>query len=442
MSYERKGVTMRLRTGMECRKVFDHLCPFDQEGKLKPEAKRRTLLASNANLPLEIQLKAFVMASAQGAGSPQMVQISYNSAMITGNVPSKIKLPADVETELLGRPTAVGAHRAAEMLAWFVEDFDAQCIFLTLDHYTAPKFAFKDWKESRPGSGLSKAVAECVVEEAVEVMKPVFGAEAEVSREEFDAFVNFLQSDVYGEYRRDFLGSVESSRPAWAMIDTGNLPVVLNFATSREITQTVRKDFDNQDVMIEAELSATGSSGDEEAYEKLTGDALQAEIGRTVLFATFSGADGIAYEIGMKHAAKQGEKHEPDTGKLEAIQRALMVECGRYIPFAQHGGTGAASLARGLVGKNNINTQYLVDGANFLADHVEASVEGIRAGDKKFCGTGVYNGMVIPEAERCVEKIKETGTYGLIPELLEVIGPAGHARPAGAAGEHVGEASE
>jgi len=193
--------------------------------------------------------------------------------------------------------------------------------------------------------------------------------------------------------------------------------------------------------MIECELSATGSSGDEEAYERLSDEALEAFTERTVLFATFSGADGIAYEIGMKHAAKQGEKHEPDIAKLEATQRALMLETGRYIPFAQHGGTGAAKLARGLVGKNNINTQYLVDGANFLADYVEARVGGIREGQKSACGTGLYNSMVIPEAERCVEKIKETNTYGIVPELLEVIGPAGTATPR-AGTEYVGEASE
>ncbi len=432
---------MRLRTGTELRKVFDYICPFDSKGGLKPSDGQRTLLASNANLPLEIQLKAFVMASAQGAGSPQIVQISYSSAMITGNLAGKIELLAGVETILHGRPTGVGARRAAEMLSWFVEDFGTQCVFLALDHFTAPKFNLAGWQESRSGSGLKKAVAKAVIDEAVEAMKPVFGAEAEVSKEEFAAFVNFLQSDTYGEYRRDFLGAVEAARPAWAMIDTGNLPIVLNFATSREIAGAVRGDFDNRDVMIECELSATGSSGDQEAYERLSDRELKGFIERTVLFAAFAGADGIAYEIGMKHAAKQTEKHEPDIAKLEETQRALMLELGRYVPFAQHGGTGAANLARGLVGKNNINTQYLVDGANFLADHVEACLEGIRAGDKKVCGTGLYNGMVVPEAERCVAKLKEAGTYGLAPELLDVIGPAGTVT-ARSATEYVAEATE
>jgi hypothetical protein len=119
-----------------------------------------------------------------------------------------------------------------------------------------------------------------------------------------------------------------------------------------------------------------------------------------------------------------------------------MEACGRYIPFAQHGGTGAASLARGLVGKNNINTQYLVDGANFLADHVEKSVAGIRAGEKSVCGTGIYNGMVIPEAERCLEKIKETNTHGIVPDLLKVIGPASQAPARRTASEFVGEGTE
>ena len=432
---------MRLRTGRELRKAFDYICPFDGKGELKPTEDRRTLLASNANIPLEIQLKAFVMASAEGAGSPQIVQISYNSAMITGNLAGKIDLLAGVETTLHGRPTAVGARRAAEMLSWCVEDFGAQCVFLALDHFTAPKFKPADWRESRSGSGLGRAVARAVIDEAVEVMRPVFGAEADVSEEDSAAFVNFLQSDTYGEYRRDFLGAVQGARPAWAMIDTGNLPIVLNFATSREMARAVRQDFDNQDVMIECELSATGSSGDEEAYERLGEGELKGFIERIVLFASFTGADGMAYEIGMKHAAKQTEKHEPDIAKLEATQRALMLELGRYIPFAQHGGTGAATLVRGLVGKNNINTQYLVDGANFLADHVGACLEGIRAGEKQACGTGLYNGMVLPEARRCVAKLKETGTYGLAPELLEVIGDAGTVTARRAA-EYVAEATE
>ncbi len=422
---------MRLRTGRELRQVCDHICPFDANGRLKPEVEQRTLLASNANIPLEVQLKAFVMASAQGAGSPQIVQISYNSALITGNSAAKVKLLDGVEPSLHDRPAAVGARRAAQMLAWFVEDFDAQCVFLSLDHFTSPKFDPAEWTGPHGSSGLTKAQARAIIEEAVEVMKPVFGAAADVSAEEVAAYVNFLTGDAFGEYRRDFLGAVEASRPAWAMIDTGGLPLVLNFATSREMAEAVRRDFDNQDVMIEAELSATGSSGDEEAYQNLTGDELQAFVDGVVLFANFSGADGIAYEIGMKHAAKKGEKHEPDVGKLEATQRALLSETGRYIPFAQHGGTGAARLLRGLVGKNNINTQYLVDGANFLADHVEKQLAGIREGAKGACGTGIYNGMVVPEAQRCLEKLKESGTHGMVPELLEVIGSAGrtHGRP-------------
>ena len=418
---------MRLRTGRELRKVFDYICPFDDQGQLKPEPERQTLLASNANLPLEVQLKAFVMASVEGPGSPQMIQISYNSALTTGNEPTKVKLLEGVERKGHQRPVAAGARRAAQMLSWFVEDFDAQCIFLALDHFTAPRFNIDDWREPRDGSGLSRAHARAILEEAIEAMRPAFGPEAEAGHREREAYVNFLAGDLFGEYRRDFLHAVEAARPAWAMIDTGNLPILLNFATSREMARAVRRDFDNHDVMIEAELSATGSSGDEEAYEKLSDEELQTFIERTVLFASFAEADGIAYEIGMKHSARQGEKHPPDIAKLEATQRALLERTGRYVPFAQHGGTGAAELARGLVGKNNINTQYLVDGANFLADHVQANLQAIREGAKSACGTSLYNGMVIPQARRCLEKIKETNTYGLVPELLEVIGPAGSA---------------
>ena len=61
----------------------------------------------------------------------------------------------------------------------------------------------------------------------------------------------------------------------------------------------------------------------------------------------------------MEHAAPSGEKHEPDVERLEAVQREIIKESGYYAPFAQHGGTGAKQLARGLVAKNNINTCLL-----------------------------------------------------------------------------------
>ncbi|RLE12222.1 hypothetical protein DRJ04_06600, partial [Candidatus Aerophobetes bacterium] len=61
---------MPLRTGRELKKVFQELCPFEPDGKLKPEKERVTLLASNVNIPFEVQMSAFVQASVIGEGSP------------------------------------------------------------------------------------------------------------------------------------------------------------------------------------------------------------------------------------------------------------------------------------------------------------------------------------------------------------------------------------
>ena len=123
----------------------------------------------------------------------------------------------------------------------------------------------------------------------------------------------------------------------------------------------------------------------------------------------------------MAHAAKIGEKHEPDVERLETVQRKLFLETCDYIPFAQHGGTGAARVARGLVGKDNINTRYLVVGANAFADHYEANKEAIRAGVKKACGTDIYKLMVRAVYDATIEKLKETGSYQKGPELRSVI---------------------
>jgi hypothetical protein len=40
-----------LLSGRELRAVFQHFCPFDQEGNLLDEGSRVTILAANVNLP-------------------------------------------------------------------------------------------------------------------------------------------------------------------------------------------------------------------------------------------------------------------------------------------------------------------------------------------------------------------------------------------------------
>jgi len=412
---------MPLRTGRELKKVFQELCPFEPDGKLKSEEERVTLLASNANIPIEIQMTAFVQAAVAGEGSPHIVQISQNCAMTTGHHPKRTAFLEGVKRTDASRPIAVGAARAKRILEEYVEDFGAKLVFASLDHFTAPPFDPDLYSTSQGSGGLDPAVARARIEEAIEVMKPLYGEEVDIDRNLRQAYVNYLCSDVVGEYKRDFLGAVNLAKPAWSMIDTGELPPILNFALSKDLATAVRKDLDNYDTMIEAEISATGVSGEKKAYEKLTGEKLENFKDRVVLFVKFIGAEGISYDIGMKHAAKKGEKHEPDVERLEVVQRGLFMELGEYIPFAQHGGTGAAKVIRGLVGKNNINTQYLVDGANYFADYYEKNKEDIRAGSKSACGRNIYINMVIPQAKRAVEKLKEAGSYGIAPRLLKAL---------------------
>jgi len=119
----------------------------------------------------------------------------------------------------------------------------------------------------------------------------------------------------------------------------------------------------------------------------------------------------------MRHGAKRGERHEPDIEKLQVVQKAIMARTGRYVPFAQHGGTGASYVARGLVGKHNVNTHFLVAGANYLAGYSHANYGAIREGDKKVCGTALFSGMIGCLVQETVEKLKETGSYGIIDML-------------------------
>ena len=412
---------MPLRTGRELKKVFQEVCPFEADGKLKPEEERVTLLASNVNIPFEVQMSAFVQASVVGEGSPQIIQVSYNAAKIAGRDPKKTPFYKGVERKSNLRPAVVGAARARRMLEEFVEDFGAEMIFLSLDHFTAPPFDPDLYSSPQGSGGLDHFTAKARIEEAIETMKPLYGKEVDISKDLFNAYVNYLCSDAVGGYRKDFLGAVYVSNPAWSMIDTGELPPVLNFALSRDLVDAVRKEIDNQDTIIEAEIASTGTSGEEIEHKKLSGEVLERYKDKVVLFVKFVGAEGVSYDIGMKHAAKKGEKHEPDVERLETVQRGLFLELGENIPFAQHGGTGAARVIKGLVGKDNINTQYLVDAANFFADHYEKNKEAIRGGVKSACGTGIYLNMVIVQAERAVSKLKETGSFGLVPRLLKVL---------------------
>lgn len=412
-----------LLTGKELRAIFQHLSPFDAKGNLMPETERVTILASNVNLPLEIQGRAFAMAAAHGKQSPMIVQVSYNSAETIGNDPNRLKPLDGVDVTLQEAAVVAGARQAAELLGQYAANYGARYIALALDHFQVPKYDEQELSaKPRERKRLDRRLAEARILHAAEYMYPVFGAEADLNEQTLRTYINYLVSPEYAAFRRSFLATVQAVKPAWGMIDTEKLPPILDFVVTREIAEAVRQLLGNEDMMIEAEFGATGTSGKAIAYQKLSADELEVFARKVACFVTYTGADGIAYPIGMEHAAKKEDKHEPDVERLLAVQREIYRSTGgRYVPFAQHGGTGAASLARGLVGKNNINTHYLVAGANALADHVQAHVDGIRAGDKKYAGTGIYLQMLQATAEAALKKLGETGSLDKGPELAQAI---------------------
>lgn len=410
-----------LLSGRELRAIFTHFCPFDAEGNLLPEDRRVTVLASNANMPLDIEARAFAMAAASGEQSPMLVQVSYNAAETFGSDPRRVPTPAGVSRS--GEAAVVaGARQLAATLNHFAETYGARYLALALDHFQVPKYdetALSQVKKTR--KSLERRVAEARVLHAAEFMYPVFGQSADLTEKLMELYVNYLVSPAYVAFRRDFLATVQAVRPAWGMIDTEKLPPILDFVVTREIVDAVRSLLGDQSMMIEAEFGATGQSGQALAYQKLTGDKLQQFARQVASFVMYTGADGIAYPIGMEHAAKKDEKHAPDEERLRVVQRELFLAVGRYVPFAQHGGTGAASLAKGLVGKNNINTHYLVAGANALTDFVEKHAAGIRLGDKKYAGTGMFMEMLTAVADATLAKLGETGSRDTGKALSSVI---------------------
>ena len=306
------------------------------------------------------------------------------------------------------------------MLKHLINQYGAKYVAISLDHFNVPKFDVATLSSQSAKKSLEAEIAEARIKDAIDFMEPFFG-KIELDDKTLCAYVNYLSSSEYQEFKRDFLNVVEAVKPAWGMIDTEKLPPVLDFVVTRDISDAIKKDLGNEDVMLEAEFGATGKSGEKLEYRKLTGKELEEFADQVVAFIKYTGAEGISYPIGMAHAAKIGEKHEPDVVKLETVQKKLFLETGDYVPFAQHGGTGAAKVVRGLVGKDNINTRYLVVGANAFADHYEANKDAVRAGVKSACGTKIYNLMVQAVYNATIEKLKETGSYQKGPLLRTVI---------------------
>jgi len=210
---------------------------------------------------------------------------------------------------------------------------------------------------------------------------------------------------------------IEELRPGWAMIDTGEMPAVLNFAVTREVSELVRQA--GHHVLVEAEYGATSQAGEGKNYKKLEGASLEAFAREVAGFVQYTGAGGISYPIGMEHAAPSQEKHEPDVQRLTVVQREINKVTGRYVPFAQHGGTGAKELARGLVAKNNVNTHFLVTAARRFLAHALENEKAIRAGKKSACGSSLYLGMAEAIMGAVVDKLKECGTFGMVRSMSQ-----------------------
>ena len=409
-----------LLTGRQLKACFRTFCPFKKDGTLKPEEERPTILASNINPPVDLEGRAFIMAAAQGEQSPMIIQISYNSMNISGGKETHFKPPQGVTRQPKPYPASDGAEMQVEVLKHLVNQYGAKYVAVSLDHFNVPKFDETTFSSQPIKKGLQSELAEARIKDAIDFMEPVFG-KVKLDEKTLRAYVNYLSSFGYLEFKRDFVDVVAKVSPAWGMIDTEKLPPVLDFVVTKEISDAIKKELGNEDVVLEAEFGATASSGKELEYAELRGKALESFASQVVSFVKYTGAEGIAYPIGMAHAAKIGETHEPDMVRLEEVQRKLYLETGDYVPFAQHGGTGAARVALGLVGKDNINTKYLVAGANTVADHVEANLKAIRAGDKKACGTVIHDLMVMAVYQATIDKLKETGSYQKGPTLRAVI---------------------
>jgi len=406
----------KLLTGRQLRKIFDHYCPFDEDGNLRPNDERVTLCANNSNNWWET--RAFVQAAAQGDQSPMVIQFSYNANRKIGGDPSAIFVPEGVSYH--ANAVTNSAKIMSDWLAMEVEAWGADFVAASLDHFKVPKFS--------PTAQYERAATpidyEAKIDDALAYLRKqgLDAIAAEVDDDTFAAYSNYLRSVAYRNFRADFLDTVRIMRPAWGMIDTEGIPPVLDFVITKDIANGVRTDLNNNDMMLEAELGATGTSGDEVEYEEMSDEQLAEFAHLAASFIGYTGAEGIAYDIGMKHAAKSGEKHPTDTRKLEVVQRTIIEETGIYAPFAQHGGTGAADVPRSLIGKTNLNTCYLVAGTQARFAYMDEHADLVRAGDKKICGTDVETHVYLQGVyEEVVHRFEGTGSWQIGPELAKLL---------------------
>jgi len=258
----------KLLTGRQLRKIFDHYCPFDGDGNLRPAEERVTLVAANSNNWWET--RAFVQAAAQGNQSPIIVQFSYNANRKIGGDPTTVFRPDGVS--FYANPVTNGASIMANWLAMEVEAWGADFVAASLDHFKVPKFS--------PTAEYERAATpldyEAKIDDALEYLRKqgLDAVAAEVDDNISAAYSRYLRSVEYLGFRADFLDTVSIMQPAWGMIDTEGIPPVLDFIITKDITNGVRIDLNNNDMMLEAELGATGESGDEIGYEDLSDEQL------------------------------------------------------------------------------------------------------------------------------------------------------------------------
>lgn len=396
-----------LSTGDSLRSLFRRFCPFESDLTLRREDLRKTVLAANGNYPLEIEVAGFYHAASLDGGSPMIVQFSGGAIETLGRA-LRPKSPSPVSDLRMGARLALGICQGYDAI------YKPGLVALGLDHFAVPDLREALFADNDPNeigapcpsgeeirSRLTDAVA---FSQQYGVPRP--------SLEDMIAYEAYLGSQQYRQALAGFMAVIEELRPAWAMIDTAEIPVGLNFAITREVVGMVRDA--GSDAMVEAEYGATGQAGAEDTYEPLTGSDLSRFARQVAGFVKYTGAEGISYPIGMEHAAPTAVRHEPDVIRLEHVQREIMRVAGRYVPFAQHGGTGAKEVARGLVGKNNVNTHFLVVGAQSFAMHVAKYSEGIALGRKSASGTGMYTSAARAVMDATVDKLKDCGTHGAL----------------------------
>ncbi len=404
-------------TGRELRKIYDLFCPFDDEMNLKPEEERVTLLAANANNWW--QTRAFVMLSALDKQSPIIIQFSHNANTKIGGLPGKIFAPEGLGYR--GNAAIRGARAMATWIEEEVEAWGADLVAASLDHFAVPKFdADKDYPQCAVPTGYADAIdASIAYLEGVDLghmMEDMSGGLK-------DKYISYLSSVEYQDFRSDFMETVEVIKPAWGMIDTEGIPPVLDFAVSRDIADATRIELGNHDMMLEAELGETGQSGDDKEYVAMAGQDLEDFANLTAAFVEYTGAEGLSYDIGMKHAATATEKHPIDENKIEAVERRVIEKTGTYAAFAQHGGTGSAGVAKGLIGKTNINTAFLVAGSIGRHEFFASDPEGVMGGNKKMCGTDVETNIYLESVyDEAVRRMEPTGSMNTGPACFKALG--------------------